>query len=569
MTSAQCNGRQQLQAAQMVELWQQHVRGPHARERLSADLRRALAAAEPEAVHALLEWLARGAADREALTAAVEELRAGNELLGEKLQALLRPPLALARLLAVDAARQRAFVALSPTARAEVALHHELQPAALVPGRDVVLTAERNCVLRVLAREDAPAAGAARVVAFRGFLGSDGGAPLRRALAGDGGGELPVWVPADVGARVEALLAEGRGTIRLCIDEFAQAFALCGDEAADPRALAPRFLLPLEPVTVAGVVGLAAQRTAVEDAVRRACDAGALVLAQGTTGCGKSHLARYALHLMQQRGATVVLGLRSTPDHRYYGQVESDVESLFQCARGLVAAGQQALVFVDEIDRHFYRSDLGTSVHVNSTRATWLAQIGDETRLRGLLVYATTNKADRLPSELLNRVTHPLNFGAIDRAQVEGLLELYLGPAVAGARRAEVIEAVVQWTHDRVPGSEVAVVTLRDQQRLPLFPCDLRQLSGRFYRELALRLGEAARADGGLTVELALLCTIERLHETVHGLGLSRENVAERTFADFPPRNPVDCVEVAPPSPGARQVLFRYRPLEIEDAAPS
>ncbi|MGE3174959.1 MAG: AAA family ATPase [Planctomycetota bacterium] len=496
-----------------------------------------------------------------------ELLKRSHAQLEQQLAQLSQPPHCLARLLDFDAATRRAVVGTGPAARFQVPVHDDVDPSQLRQGTDVLLNGDRSCVLRALPAGTAPAT--ARVVAFRRFVDANSGdtarAGLRPALCGDGGGEVLVWVPPALAERLQQGLDAGRSALRVGVDEYGLAVALCGGDEEDPAAAAARFAFPLAPLAAAGIVGLAAQRAAVADAVARSREHGAFVLAQGTTGCGKTHLARHALHLLLAHGDAAVLSLRSTRDHRFHGQEESDVEDLFACARALAAAGRPVLLFADELDRHFFRSRYGESVHVNAARATWLAQIGDA--LPGVLLYGTTNKSGNLPDELHNRVTHPLSFGRIERAQMLALLDLYLpADATPPVARHALLDAVTAALHDGVEGSAVATVHLRDQSRVPLFARDLRQLSARFLKELALRLGASAR-DGGLTPGRARALALARVAEVTESLALSVHNVADRTFVEFAPRNPPERLVPAAPAARAADALFRYQPLEVADVA--
>lgn len=568
-------GRPSKQAAAvlLLDLWQQHVNSPAAQRPLPPPLQKALRNAPFEALALLLERASGEAHERGRLRALLQEQQIAMVGLEQRLAQIAQPPHYLGRVLYSDAAARQAWVATLPNTRACVPVHEDVDPAALQPGVDVVLSADRNCVLRVVPERTAAGLplGGGRIAAFRTFLDEVPGLPpgdgLRAALAADTHGETLVWVTPSVAARIAGQLAERRHTLRVCVDEYGFAFAICGGRSEDPRAEAGRFRAQLQPVAAAAVVGLAAQRRRIEEVVALVAARGGFVLCEGPTGCGKTHLARYALHLLGQHGEVVALTLRSTPDHRYYGQEESDVEALFHCARALAAQGQLVLLFVDEIDKHFYRGrEPGESVHVNSTRATWLAQLGDGEELRGVLVFGTTNKVAAIPDELLNRVTTTLSFRGLERAQALALLDHYLPAAAsAAADRPALLDAVVGWTHDGLREAVVAQVRLADQSELDLFGRDLRQVSARFFRDLAQYLGDLAGREGPLSAGRALAVAGARLAEVVQGLGLSARNVAERTFVDFDPRNPAELVRVAAARPAAT-AAFRYAPTEVADA---
>jgi hypothetical protein len=191
--------------------------------------------------------------------------------------------------------------------------------------------------------------------------------------------------------------------------------------------------------------------------------------------------------------------------------------------------------------------------------------------LKGILVYATTNKAASLPSELLSRARFLLTFDALGASDARDILDVHVRAECAdSAERELVLDAVIDFIHDAAEDEAVATVVLRDRSEVLVQRRHLKQVSGRLYKDLAARFAEhcAARGNGTpalLRVEDALRIARLKFAELVTGIELTPENVGERTFLHFAPHNPPVEVRLRPHT-AARSSWFRYAPLEIDHA---
>jgi len=506
------------------------------------------------------------------LREACEGLKSSLEAAVAQVELLSAPPRSVARLHHVDLERALAMVEVNRGMPIQVRVDLEQieDPETLEAGRDVLLTHNQTAIVGAL---DAgrTLGGALRVISFERWLDDGPLGPLsgRRCVATERGEEILAWAPQGIADELRALVDGGAGRPRLLVDGFDQVVACEANVQADPRVAAARFRVELEPVPPEGVVGREQARAAIERVVLRVSELGAFVLCEGDTGTGKTHLARYALHLLRGQGETAVLRLGARFEHRYYGQEEADVEEMFRVARALAEGGTRVMLHLDECDRHFYSSRWGSTEHRNSTRATLLEELGGPGDLRGILVWATTNKADRLPDEVLNRVSQVIHFEPLTPPEARGILDLELPDDVkCEGGREGLLDAVVDAAFDDGEATLVARARLRDHAVLEVRRRHLRQLSARFFAELARRLAEDGRAPGnGRRVRLSLERALERVDERVWELvagTLTAENLAQRTFLSISPRNPVVEVDLIPAA-AARPRWLRYAPLEIPD----
>ncbi|VEG27038.1 proteasome ATPase [Actinomyces howellii] len=459
--------------------------------------------------------------------------------LHDDLEALQRPPLAHAIVLAVDATERTADVALGGR-RHRVGIGPGIVASSLSPGDDVVLnehlvatatapaplhgevvtvkeTYDDSTVL-VLARHDEE-----QVLTLSGALAH------ARPRVGDA-------LVADLAARIAL-----RPVVRAEVEE------LLLEEVPD--------------IGYEDIGGLGGQIELIRDAVelpflhpdlfrehRLTPPRG--VLLYGPPGCGKTLIAK-AVAASLGRGQDGASSLREGAYFlnikgpqlldKYVGETERRIRVIFARAREKAATGVPVVVFFDEMDSLFRTRGSGRSSDVETTVVPQLlAEIDGVDELDNVVIIGATNREDMIDPAIMRpgRLDVKIHVGRPDAEGAREILATYLTAdlplredllADRGGAQAAVdglIDMVVEMLYARCPATELVELTRADGQVEVLHVADL--VSGAMLANIVDRAKKAAVKELVVTgvrglAEAHLRAAVadeiaenEGLHSTVH-----------------------------------------------------
>ncbi|BDA63409.1 proteasome ATPase [Actinomyces capricornis] len=431
-----------------------------------------------------------------ALRAARTELAA----LHEDIEALQRPPLAHATVLAVDAAERTADVSIAGR-RHRVGIGPSVVASTLEPGTDVVL----NEHLVITTRADSPRFG--EVVTVKEtyddgtvlvlarhdeeqVLALSGALAARRPRVGDA-------LVADLAVRMAL-----RPVVRSEVEE------LVLEEVPD--------------VDYSDIGGLGSQIELIRDAVelpflhpdlyrehRLAPPRG--VLLYGPPGCGKTLIAKAVAASLGggQREEAYFLNIKGPQLlDKYVGETERRIRVIFARAREKAATGVPVVVFFDEMDSLFRTRGSGRSSDVETTVVPqMLAEIDGVDELDNVVVIGATNREDMIDPAILRpgRLDVKIHIGRPDAGGAAEILGAYLTADLPldealvqehGGRREAVealIDQVVRRLFTRSERTEMVELTHADGQVEILHVADL--VSGAMLANIVDRAKKAAVKD--------------------------------------------------------------------------
>ncbi len=402
-TSGSDEERQRSLVAELQEL---RERAEHAEDEVSA-LRRRLSEG-PGRVQGLEErlletkgQLAHAVSQNEKLTFTLQQAKEHIAALREEVDKLTQPPSAYGTFLAAN--EDATVDVLSGGRKMRVAVHPEIDVAALRRGQEVVLNESLNVVL-ARGCEDS-----GEVVTLKEVL-ADG----RRAIVFGRADEERVVEIADglVGVHLragDAVLMESRS--QLLVEKL-------------PRPEVEELVLEEVPdVTYADVGGLDEQIEAITDAVelpylhrelfgeyRLPAPKG--ILLYGPPGCGKTLIAKAVANSLAKKVAEVTgndavrsyfLNIKG-PEllNKYVGETERQIRLVFQRAREKAEEGVPVIVFFDEMDSLFRTRGTGISSDIESTIVPQLlAEIDGVEALRDVIVIGASNREDLIDPAIL------------------------------------------------------------------------------------------------------------------------------------------------------------------------
>lgn len=431
-----------------------------------------------------------------ALRAARTELAA----LHEDIEALQRPPLAHATVLAVDATERTADVSIAGR-RHRVGIGPAVVASALEPGTDVVL----NEHLVITTRADSPRFG--EVVTVKEayddgtvlvlarhdeeqVLTLSGALTARRPRVGDA-------LVADLAVRMAL-----RPVVRSEVEE------LVLEEVPD--------------VDYADIGGLGSQIELIRDAVelpflhpdlyrehRLTPPRG--VLLYGPPGCGKTLIAKAVAASLGggRREEAYFLNIKGPQLlDKYVGETERRIRVIFARAREKAATGVPVVVFFDEMDSLFRTRGSGRSSDVETTVVPqMLAEIDGVDELDNVVVIGATNREDMIDPAILRpgRLDVKIHIGRPDDAGAAEILGAYLTADLPldealvqdHGGRQEAVEAliaqVVRRLYTRSERTEMVELTHSDGQIEILHVADL--VSGAMLANIVDRAKKAAVKD--------------------------------------------------------------------------
>jgi len=345
--------------------------------------------------------LAHAVSQNEKLTFTLQQAKEQLTALREEVEKLTQPPAAYGTFLGVN--EDGTADVFSGGRKMRVALHPEIDPAALRKGDEVVLNESLNVVL---VREGDMAG---EVVTLKEVL-ADG----RRAIVYARADEERVAELADelLGVHMragDAVLMDVR--TQLLIERL-------------PRPEVDELVLEEVPdITYADVGGLDTQIEAIVDAVelpylhrelfgsyRLPAPKG--ILLYGPPGCGKTLIAKAVANSLAKKVAQVTgnVNVRSYflnikgPEllNKYVGETERQIRLVFQRAREKAEEGVPVIVFFDEMDSLFRTRGTGISSDMESTIVPQLlAEIDGVETLRDVIVIGASNREDLIDPAIL------------------------------------------------------------------------------------------------------------------------------------------------------------------------
>ncbi|MBO3723812.1 proteasome ATPase [Actinomyces bowdenii] len=431
-----------------------------------------------------------------ALRAARTELAA----LHEDIEALQRPPLAHATVLAVDATERTADVSIAGR-RHRVGIGPAVVASALEPGADVVL----NEHLVITTRARAPRFG--EVVTVKETY--DDGTVLVLARHDE----------EQVLALSGALAAHRPRVGDALVADLAVRMALRPVVRSEVEEL---VLEEVPDVGYGDIGGLGSQIELIRDAVelpflhpglyrehRLAPPRG--VLLYGPPGCGKTLIAKAVAASLGGggRGEAYFLNIKGPQLlDKYVGETERRIRVIFARAREKAATGVPVVVFFDEMDSLFRTRGSGRSSDVETTVVPqMLAEIDGVDELDNVVVIGATNREDMIDPAILRpgRLDVKIHIGRPDAAGAAEILAAYLTADLPldealvedSGGRPQAVEAligrVVERLYTRSERTEMVELTHADGQIEILHAADL--VSGAMLANIVDRAKKAAVKD--------------------------------------------------------------------------
>lgn len=271
------------------------------------------------------------------------------------------------------------------------------------------------------------------------------------------------------------------------------------------------------------------------------------VLLYGPPGCGKTLIAKAvaaSLGAGDSSRATGAYFLNIKGPQlldKYVGETERRIRVIFARAREKAATGVPVVVFFDEMDSLFRTRGSGRSSDVETTVVPQLlAEIDGVDELDNVVIIGATNREDMLDPAIMRpgRLDVKIHVGRPDAAGAKEIMATYLTPALPlreelvtghGGREQAVaflIDTVVEMLYTRSRDTELVELTRADGEREVLHVADL--VSGAMLANIVDRAKKAAVKDLVVTGVRGLseahlrhavvdeIAENEGLHSTVH-----------------------------------------------------
>ncbi|MFP4148255.1 MAG: proteasome ATPase [Nitriliruptoraceae bacterium] len=385
-------------------------------------------------------------------------------VLREEVDRLSATPQTYATYLAAGEEAGTATVSLGGR-KLEVGLGPELEPSALVPGRQVRLNDAMN-IVAVAGFDDR-----GEVVTISELLDED------RVIAVGRGDEERV---VHLGAPLRELPLKAGDTLLL---DTRSATAIERIAKAEVQQL---ILEQVPDVTYEQIGGLTEQVEAIRDAVELPYLHAELfvehelrppkgILLYGPPGCGKTMIAKAVANALAQRvrDRTGRQDVRSYflnvkgPEllNKYVGETERQIRLIFQRAREKSAEGVPVIVFFDEMESLFRTRGTGVSSDVETTIVPQLlAEIDGVESLKDVVVIGASNREDMIDPAILRpgRLDVKIKVDRPDAAAAREIFSIYLHERLplaeeevaAAGGRAEAVSAMIDRTVERMYASD-------------------------------------------------------------------------------------------------------------------